>query len=113
MKIDDAGLSKELHWRNVAPMIRSRSQCGQPVGTPCQVSSRRTSQLGLNALHGFGADTVRLDRAAEAAPGQEIAADRGFLLGGDPRPTDMLALRLRARHAGLDALGYERTFEFR
>jgi hypothetical protein len=70
-------------------------------------------QLALNALHGFGADAMRHDRAARAAPGQEITADRGFLLRRDPRPPNVLALRLGARHAGLNPLGNEGTLELR
>jgi hypothetical protein len=57
-------------------------------------SSSLVGKLGLDALHGLGADAVRLDRAAQAASGQEVAADRGFRLRRNPRPPDVLALSL-------------------
>ena len=56
---------------------------------------------------------MRLDRAARAAYGQEVVADRGFLMRRDPQPAEVLALRLGARKTGLDPLGNEGALEFR
>ena len=56
---------------------------------------------------------MRPDRAPQATPGQEVAADRGFLLRGDPRPANVLALGLRARHARPDPFSDEGALELR
>jgi hypothetical protein len=63
-------------------------------------------QLYLDPLHGLGAYAVRVDRAAQAVPGQEIAADGGFLcVGIRGRPTCL--------PCALDPLGNESALELR
>ena len=54
------------------------------MAQPCRLVP--LTSLGLDRLHGLGADAVRFDGAAQAGSGQQTAADRGFLLQPDARP---------------------------
>ena len=85
-------------------------------------STTRDQELDLRAGRVPGSGTVRELRSRgdrDRRPGEhdggsqalQRGADRGFLMRRDPRPADVLALRLGARHAGLDPLGNECALE--